>query len=144
MNKTLFFLFVLVWAGIILHFSCQSALLENHQEASGIADRLFNFLKIREEIRGELLSAGGHVFEYFFLSVFLLGLVRSFNLRYPHFLACALAIFFGLVDEFIQGFVPGRISAVEDVMIDAIGAGLGIMAVSLHALVARHRFRFYT
>jgi VanZ family protein len=43
--------------------------------------------------------------------------------------ALALAVAYGLSDEWHQSFVPGRQSSLWDVAADTVGAGLGIVAV---------------
>ena len=45
-------------------------------------------------------------------------------------LAWLLAVLYAVTDEFHQSFVPGRTSTVADVMIDALGAAIGLAAAA--------------
>jgi VanZ family protein len=69
----------------------------------------------------------GHVVGYALLGLaYLHALVPAggARLRAAAFAVC-LATGYGATDEFHQSFVPGRGPAVTDVLIDALGAGLG-------------------
>lgn len=50
-------------------------------------------------------------------------------------IAAAIAILFGISDEFHQSFVPGRFPSVYDVIADALGAFAG--AAVMHTLIVR-------
>ncbi len=49
--------------------------------------------------------------------------------------AIAITVLFGLADEWHQAFVPGRYSTATDVLLDALGAAIGV--VIAHLLRAR-------
>ena len=55
------------------------------------------------------------------------------GLRPRHALLAAALItaLFGYLDELHQAFVPGRDASVYDLMADAVGAGLGVLAYAL-------------
>lgn len=64
-----------------------------------------------------------HFYAFFFLTIFLLislikGKLKNKNLI---FIGIILAIFYGISDEIHQIFVPGRVCAISDVLIDSIG-----------------------
>jgi VanZ family protein len=72
-----------------------------------------------------------HAIEYSILGVLLFrGFVHSFPGK-PLFLlalfAASSAVLFGLSDEWHQTFVPGRFCELEDLIVDAISAVLGIL-----------------
>lgn len=75
---------------------------------------------------GELLSSGAHVFVFGVLAVLW---ARVLGAR-PRgwLLAFALTIVYALSDEFHQAFVPGRHSDGWDLLCDALGAGLALLA----------------
>ncbi len=58
-------------------------------------------------------------------------------IRAPSLPALAVTVALAAADEFHQLFVPGRGAAVTDVLIDSIGAALGITLVALLARRAR-------
>ena len=46
--------------------------------------------------------------------------------------AFLITIVFGMVDEFHQMYVPGRYAGLLDIILNTIGAGLGITAFAFH------------
>lgn len=46
----------------------------------------------------------------------------------PAVKALAIAVTYGALDEIHQSFVPGRDAALADLLADALGAGLGVLA----------------
>ena len=78
-----------------------------------------------------LLRKCAHFTEYFVLGVLMvLTLIQTvFQYKVPAGIgACVLV---AAVDETIQRFVPGRSGQVTDVMLDSVGAAVGICAVIL-------------
>ena len=53
-------------------------------------------------------------------------------------LAWGIAVLYGVTDEVHQAFVPNRTGRIDDLVVDAIGAGLGV-AVAYVVLVALAR-----
>jgi len=76
-----------------------------------------------------------HFLEYFFFaSTLVWGMSRGLRVRLsPHKFALlgAVSIFYAVVDEFHQSFVPGRHASWADVAADALGAAFGLAACSL-------------
>jgi VanZ family protein len=77
-----------------------------------------------------LVKKGGHMFGYALLgAAYLRGLAGS-RPTAPRWrlaaVAVALAAIYGASDEFHQSFVPGRGATVVDVLIDTLGAALGV------------------
>jgi VanZ family protein len=54
-------------------------------------------------------------------------------------LAFALAAFYGATDEFHQSFVPGRTSAFDDLVADALGAAAAAGLLLAWAIIRRRR-----
>jgi VanZ family protein len=97
-------------------------------------NRILSFLKIGidPKILRSYLNIIGHMFEFFFLALFIYGFVFECKLHYPHFLALSICLFLGLIDEGLQGLVQGRVSSVGDVFVDLIGAGFGILIIIIN------------
>ncbi len=54
--------------------------------------------------------------------------------------AWVIAVAYGASDEFHQSFVPGRTPAVDDVIADALGAGVAVAVLTVAAVGLRlHR-----
>lgn len=70
-----------------------------------------------------------HFFQYFIFGIFLCAAIRNFKLYKTSeiFLVLFLMLFFPVLDEFIQKFVPGRTSAVLDIIIDFSGGTLAMI-----------------
>jgi VanZ family protein len=72
-----------------------------------------------------------HAAEYAILGALLVRATRSRSLAFT------LAVLYAASDEFHQTFVEGRVGAVHDVAIDAVGAAIGIV---LYRSVRTRRF----
>lgn len=84
-------------------------------------------------VSGEVFSTMGHFGAYFSLGITLwwaLGLGR-FTPRTRILMAWGLAVLYGISDEFHQSFVPYRTPDIRDVLVDAIGAVIGIWIATL-------------
>jgi VanZ family protein len=51
--------------------------------------------------------------------------------------AFLITIVFGMVDEFHQMYVPGRYAGLLDIILNTLGAGLGITAFTFHRRVQK-------
>lgn len=145
MKGKLYLFFSGIWLGIIFYYSLQT--LETQGNLSNVTNnfsQVLSFLKIKIDLKTfrELLNVGGHLFEFFILSIFLYGYFKKLKLHYPRFIALAVALFCGLIDECLQGFVPGRVSSVNDVFVDFIGAGLGILTTYILDYILKRNYIF--
>jgi VanZ family protein len=91
-------------------------------------------LRVSEEAQVDRpIRAVAHLASYAFLAGLLLfavaGLVRP-RLRDVG-VAFAVAVLYGLSDEIHQAFVPERSGRIEDVVIDTVGAVIGLAVASL-------------
>lgn len=86
----------------------------------------------------ELLHNGAHVVAYAGLAIAALLAMRPAPGTQPRqpWLAVAIAVGYGIVDEVHQGFVPGRHPSIGDLLSDASGALLGV--VLLRGVVDGH------
>lgn len=106
----------LLWAGIIYYLSDQPGLdiapLFSHQ------DKLI------------------HVLAYALLGIFCMGALQKSTAGYRPvqlWAVTTLTGLYGLLDEYHQGFIPGRFSTVGDVIADLTGGFLGALFVYLLA-----------
>jgi VanZ family protein len=100
---------VVVWMGLIFYLSAQPDL--PRLEAGWV---------------GELIGVGAHAFVFGVLGVLW---ARVLGTR-PHALPLAflLTMLYALTDEFHQSFVPGRHADPLDLLYDAVGAALALVA----------------
>ena len=88
----------------------------------------------------------GHMAEYFVLTVLLWRGLTAFSpdarLHWrarPAFFAWALAVTYAASDEWHQGFTSSRQASIRDVLIDAVGASIGLLGALLLAWWRRRR-----
>ncbi len=74
----------------------------------------------------------GHFSVYFVLAILVWWVLGGFGLegRRRWLLAIALAVLYGVSDEWHQSFVPGRQPDPLDVIVDAVGAACGLATIS--------------
>src|SRR3989338_8921271 len=59
-----------------------------------------------------------HPIEFFVLAFLVLRVLYAHNIKYPFIIAILAAALFGVIDEFIQSYTPGRASSIIDVGLD--------------------------
>lgn len=77
------------------------------------------------------------------LSMTLLLPLNAYKIRRPYPAAFFICVIYACLDEFHQHFSQGRTPSAADVLIDSIGALIGLFAVHLFSIVLR-RFVLYT
>jgi len=106
----------LLWAALIFVFSSQAELP-----------------RVPVSVLDLVLKKAAHLAEYAVLAILLLRAlapVRSEATRGAFLAAWALAVIYAVTDEIHQAFVPGRSAAALDVLIDALGAMLGLAGLA--------------
>ncbi len=122
---------VLVWAAVIFAFSSVPALTTPRSRLGAWlpvvawAAVIFAFSAVPSLSSGLggwdlLLRKMAHAAEYAILGALLLRATRNAGFAF------ALAVLYAASDELHQTFVEGRVGAIRDVAIDAIGAAIGI------------------
>ena len=137
MSKTLrAWLAVGLWLVVIFAFSAMPGDTSGAQSGTlarllaGVASGLFGEEAGRamsSEGAEWLLRKAAHVTEYLILSVLLCRALRESGARRIGLFAFALAVLAAALDEGHQLLVPGRAGMPQDVLIDALGAGMGAL-----------------
>ena len=83
-------------------------------------------------LSGQVVSVLGHFSVYFALAALTWWALGIFDLsgRQRIGLAFAIALLYGISDEWHQSFIPGRTPDWRDVLTDAIGAACGLWVVT--------------
>lgn len=129
-------LMTLVWIGIILSFSLQPG-DKSSQMSSGVgswfAEVFFGNLKTISKEQVEflhfLLRKCGHFLKFFILGILGVLTVSQTNLRHKGVMGIVFCAAIASIDETIQLFVPGRSGQISDVLLDSVGAMVGIGAM---------------
>lgn len=89
-----------------------------------------------------VVKKGAHVTEYALLAILMLKGARGDETARPSHIvwAFALTVFYAMTDEYHQTFVPGRMGHWPDVVVDALGATIGLTLHHWPTLRARLRF----
>ncbi|CUU46401.1 VanZ family protein [Clostridium beijerinckii] len=91
-----------------------------------------------------IVRKNAHAFMYMVLAIIVCGAFFSYNksgkgmIIYILFICLSYAV----TDEFHQSFIPGRTSLVSDILVDFMGAliGLGLFYFSYYKIYKRNRF----
>lgn len=147
---------MLLFMAVIFSFSAKTA-SESTKSSDAVVDMIFDVEQhfsgmTKQEQAGiydqltHLVRKGAHMTEYAVLAMLALYWLSSFRLpyRYRCLIAGLISVCYAATDEFHQLFVEGRSGQVSDVMIDAAGALLGLLLVSVirYGVLRSHTKRF--
>lgn len=119
-------LLVLVILGFIFSLSAQDA-EESKELSDSLVNRIFQWIELY--IDGELIRKFAHMLEFTALSFSLYNaILTTFELKKAHLISLALTVICAVGDEIHQFFVPGRAFQLSDILIDSIGAIIGVVA----------------
>ncbi|MBQ2989331.1 MAG: VanZ family protein [Clostridia bacterium] len=144
MTKKLIFFLLVIWiltiALVIFLFSAQTG-TESGNVSRGLMEKIAELLRLEADGRERmhfLIRKAAHIAEYAVLGASVCVLLFYLaDVRYLKRLSdlraavCALifSFLFAVTDEIHQAFVPGRGPAFTDVLIDTVGAALGIAVI---------------
>ncbi len=117
---------VLIILCFIFGLSAQDA--DDSKELSdSFVRRLLDWLNIN--IDGEALRKIAHMLEFIALSFsFFNAIYNTWEMRKAYLISLVLTVVCAFCDEFHQIFVPGRAFQISDILIDSIGAIIGVVA----------------
>jgi VanZ family protein len=151
MRKFMYGAAVLVWMAVIIGFSNQQA-SDSNALSSGLSDAIVTTIRVM--LPGLELDAGelnhvvrklAHGLIYLVLGMLVLGTLTKLGVRGGRGVAITLlvCVLFAVSDELHQLFVSGRSGQASDVIIDSIGASIGILlfkgAARIGASLGRER-----
>lgn len=120
--------FVVIWMGIIFYLSHQPASASSAL-SGGILEWVLRLVPfdVDEEFVHFLVRKGAHFSAYFMLGMLLMHAIRVKRLIVGMGVSLFIAVLYAASDEFHQTFIAGRSGEVRDVMIDSVGAIVGII-----------------
>ena len=128
---------VIAVAAVIFILSSQTGDVSSDM-SQGVTDDLLSFVDTGNQggfSLHKLVRKCAHMAEYAALAFLLCAYIVCVWQRAPFYRAALIAWFistlYGVTDEIHQLFVPGRSGAVKDVLIDAVGAAIGVLALAV-------------
>lgn len=148
--KILSWLMVILWMGLIFYLSHQPA-TESDQLSGGVVDLVIQtFERVLPLIHLDwpgfhhIVRKSAHLIAYLILGILVLHALRQVKLLSWHSVIGALIICvcYAISDEIHQLFIPGRSGEVKDVLIDSVGAIIGVgLYEGLRILIHKIRLR---
>lgn len=148
--KILSWAIVVLWMGLIFYLSHQPATASDQLSGSIVDvvlqtfERLLPFIHLDWPGFHHIVRKGAHLIAYLILGIFVLHALRQTKLLTWRRLMSALVICvcYAMSDEIHQLFIPGRSGEVKDVLIDSVGATIGItLYEGLGRLIHQWRLR---
>lgn len=145
MKKYLLAIATFMWIAFIFMNSLQTG-VESGEVSSKITEvviKVLNLININLDFNTTaiFIRKCAHVFEYFILGILFaltyINMIGNVNYRIIYTFLSALVV--SISDEIIQLYVPGRVGAVTDVLIDTIGIVLGIILILLIIKIRKKR-----
>lgn len=156
--RILLTLLIVIWMGVIFCFSNQtgpksssssqsviylighiSKTVTGHNIVNTLSTEAFSFLEF-------IIRKCAHMFVYFILSILTMLLMftyETFPLRFKCFISLLVSFLYACSDELHQFFVGGRSASFRDVMIDFIGACIGILLTLIIYTLIKKAQRHY-
>ena len=142
MKFTVKWLLLISWMLIIFFFSAQTG--EQSSQSSGLVEQLLSiFSFIPDHVFGFelqlLIRKGAHFTEYFVLYLLIFNAIIDYQLLKKSLVYSLIAVFiYACTDEIHQAFVPGRVCAFIDVLVDTSG---GLVAMILIWITNQLQFK---
>lgn len=160
MNKKIIMIMIfIIWMGMIFVLSNMNAVKSGGMSLSIIKNTIKNVLQITNKIgiTNKNISDRDldiiarkwnnpfrkitHAFVYLILAIFVMLMLRNFNLSMPKAIILTILICFvySLTDEFHQTFIQGRSGEFMDCLIDTAGSACGITIYLISHSFLLHR-----
>lgn len=131
-------LLCIIWLGIIFYNGTRQGEISQRgsREVAKIVSMFINIPtsivetpSIKFSVVNFYVRKNAHFFQYLILSILLCAAVRKIKLYRTSeiFLLLFLLLFFSVIDEFIQMYIPNRTSNILDILIDFSGGIIGML-----------------
>ncbi|CEK31598.1 acetobutylicum phosphotransbutyrylase [[Clostridium] sordellii] len=135
-NKNIWVGSTIIWMGLIYYMSNQPASISSSQ-SGGFINMLSNLPIIGNTIK-ELMKIGiaeflirksAHMFLYFTLAILIYMVFKNINNRKAYLYSIIGCFIYACTDEIHQLFITGRSGEFKDVLVDTLGATIGLLIV---------------
>ncbi|WP_042273213.1 VanZ family protein [[Clostridium] dakarense] len=136
--KKISIVLVILWMGVIFYFSNQPAIVSTTQsdKVIHVLDKisedsvLGNILHVLYESKGAsfIIRKSAHMISYAILAVlsFIMIYAHKSYIRKSFIYGFLITLLYAITDEIHQLFIPGRAGMIQDVLIDSLGAIIGL------------------
>jgi len=127
---------VIVWMAVIFYLSHQPGAISN-KLSGGIAEFIistagvvFPDLVLFAGNANDILRETAHFIVYFILGVLVINILRKNGMswHWSIILTLGVCVFYAVFDEVHQLFIPGRNSELRDLLVNSVGASMGVGA----------------
>ena len=145
-KRNLYILLTLLWVVVIFTFSLQPADASN-QISSGLVRKIVELFipNISEkgwEILHFLIRKAGHFTEFFVLGIFSMLTIFQTKTCFKKTLGLSFCAMIATMDETIQLFVDGRSGQISDVVLDSVGALVGIAVIVIIKVLCDNKNKY--
>ena len=133
-KKSKYIILTIIWMGFIFCMSNQPANIS--KELSQNIEKLLNSTPIIGNILSDILNSANSQFivrksAHIILFCFLVIYEIKKNVKISTVVSFGITFIYACIDEIHQLFIPGRGSQIRDVLIDSIGAIMGLIFINL-------------
>lgn len=136
--KLIFIILIIVWCAVIFLFSNMTGKQSGEKSKSIIRKITFNKLKENTlEKVNAVLRKCMHATEFCILGILIFICLKLFGVHNWNLSAISilLSFLYACSDEFHQLFVKGRCGSFKDVLIDTLGASIGVLILNLIVVI---------
>lgn len=119
---------LIIWMGLIFFMSSQIATTSSGMSRIFVEPIQPYAPGFAEDILTTLVRKSAHIFLYFVLGMLIFNVLKEYKLGTKKLVGFSIlfAGLYAITDEIHQTFVSGRSAEVRDVLIDTIGASIGV------------------
>lgn len=139
-------LVLLLWMGFIFYMSSQIATTSSGMSRIFVEPVRPYAPGFTEDILTTLVRKSAHIFMYFVLGLLIYNVLNEYKLGSKKHIGYSIlfAFLYAITDEVHQSFVPGRSAEVRDVLIDTIGASVGVLVYwSFLSIIKNRKLKEY-
>ena len=152
-KKSKYIILTIIWMGFIFCMSNQPANIS--KELSQNIEKLLNSTPIIGNILSDILNSANsqfivrksaHIILFCFLSVLCFIVIYEIkkNVKISTVVSFGITFIYACIDEIHQLFIPGRGSQIKDVLIDSIGAIIGLIVINLIFMLKNKSKKLYS
>ncbi|MBQ7668711.1 MAG: VanZ family protein [Clostridia bacterium] len=138
-KRIILLILIILWCGLIFNLSSQKA-VNSTELSGGVINKVLNLFghDITEYESSVVLCMqivirkSAHMFLYCILAILIKLELMEYNIKNSNVMAILLTILYAITDEIHQNFVMGRSCEVRDIIVDLVGALIGIGLICLY------------